>query len=369
MPSPATAFKFVVSNPLTPSYSKLTEHAERAGYWRRLFEMWGARHRRGFDGFPGSNPRSISRECLAVLERGRFHVALKSDGVRYALMLTTRPGGAGDAPVALMIDRAANMFEVEVLAPEEYFLKGTILEGEVVIQQPSGEHNLFLIFDCVMSKGVRFTDRPFHERLAEVHRCTRHSEELCTLPSAGDTTTKIADSDSIVMIHFHPRLIMQPKNFVPLEHSARLWEERNDATHRVDGLVLQDIDAPYQSGLCDRCFKWKKIITVDLQSRADGLHCTQGPIATEIYPWNAHVESSRIVCAVGDVLEYAINSVDPNRHVVELFAIRSRPDKMHPNSAQVLRCSIDEYLHSVSIESLVGGAGSRRSPGTPMVCV
>ena len=32
---------------------------------------------------------------------------------------------------------------------------------------------------------------------------------------------------------------MRPKRFVAREHAARIWAERGDAEHRVDGLILQ----------------------------------------------------------------------------------------------------------------------------------
>ena len=74
---------------------------EVAHYWKVLTGMWGvpARRAQAKAYHPGSNPCSLSRAALAGVQGGRrYGLALKSDGVRYALLLTTRPvrdGGDG----------------------------------------------------------------------------------------------------------------------------------------------------------------------------------------------------------------------------------------------------------------------------------
>ena len=116
-------------------------------------------------------------------------IALKSDGVRYALFLTQRlertrqnerPNTSHSSPckspppltpssfsppstpqfvpnprlgVALFVDRSWNMWEVEVVAPEELFVGGTILEGELVWQQPASARLVFLAFDAASVAG------------------------------------------------------------------------------------------------------------------------------------------------------------------------------------------------------------------------
>ena len=132
-------------------------------------------------------------------------------------------GGALACATGVVIDALSEgcHFEVEVVAPEAYFLSGTILEGELVSHQPENGTILFLVFDCVLSRGESYVARPFSDRLAEAHRCTRHSEELCQLGS-GELEAKAADADAVVLVHFRPHIVMQPKHFVERAHAARL---------------------------------------------------------------------------------------------------------------------------------------------------
>ena len=66
-----------------------------------------------------------------------------------------------------MIDRGRNMYEVDVMAPEDVFLRHTILEGELVWKQPedpSARQMLFLVFDCILDKGMSMVGCPFSDR-------------------------------------------------------------------------------------------------------------------------------------------------------------------------------------------------------------
>jgi len=42
------------------------------------------------------------------------------------------------------------------------------------------------------------------------------------------------------MVHYDPPVSMRPKRFVSRAFAAKLWANRADADHRVDGLVLQE---------------------------------------------------------------------------------------------------------------------------------
>ena len=302
--------------------------------------------RRGAGGFPGSPPVSLGRKDLARLRAAPYLAALKSDGVRYVLMLTTRLDDATH-PVALMIDRARSMYEVEVIAPEPYFVRGTVLEGELVWRQPDERDLLYLVFDAVRVEGEVLTARPFAERLARASRCVRLSEEIA---ADDDAEERAVEAHAVVLTHFAPRLTMRAKRFVDREHAARLWSERAEHEHRVDGLVLQARDAPYVVGSCvnGAAFKWKPHATVDL--RGPEAAALEGPLPDELAGRTVSVAPSRVVATSDDdVLEYHV-AVDDAR--VTLFAMRARTDKDAPNALHVVRATVEDVAASVGADDV-----------------
>ena len=341
-----------VGQPLIPSHSVVDSAEEREHYWQKMLDAWGIhgpRRRQSFAArFPGANPCSVGRKDLAALHSARHVLALKSDGVRHALFLTLRPDGT---PVALLIDRAHHMFEVEVLAPEPYFRAGTLLEGELVWRMPDERSMLLLIFDAVRIKGESLLGRPFEERLAAAEQCTRWSEELATL-SETDIETRVAETDSVALVHFDPPLTMRPKRFVDRKHAARVWAERGDADHRVDGLILHKCNAAYVYGTATGAvLKWKPDSTVDLAGPPAALRCGDGPLGPRIGSRTVVVrDDSRVVTETDeDVLEYHVAVAGD---VVSLFAMRKRPDKCTANSMRVIAATVQDVVDAVRVEEL-----------------
>lgn len=334
MPSHGVA----VSRPLHPSHSRITDATERTHYWKVMNDMWRGRDTRA--GFPACNPKSVSWHNRGALRERRYDICLKSDGVRYALVLTTRRENR-ECPVALMIDRSGNTYEVEVVAPEEYFVRGTIVEGELVWRQPDEEVMLFYVFDAICVKGERTTSLPFRERVRRVHSIVRH-------PIDAQDPTEIEDfaleTDSIVMVHFVPRIVMRAKHFVAIEHAARLWRDRGDSEHRVDGIIFQDVDAPYCCGTAwdQSCLKWKDHSSIDLRGVATNLQAVDGPLPDTLFGRPVVVDESRVVGDERTVLEY---NVTVTEDAVRLMATRSRPDKDSANSLHVIRETITDVIH------------------------
>jgi hypothetical protein len=342
-----------VTRALVPSHA-IVDAPEECEYYRRaLQDMWGmraagARRTRA----PGTNPVSLARADLPALRAKPHVVTLKSDGVRYALFLTVRPGSTRDPPrpVALMIDRAFHIFEVEVLATEQYFTEGTVLEGELVWRAPEERTNLFLIFDAVRVRGKSYLHRPFSERLEAARECTRWSEDLAALPP-GDIEQRVLETDGIALVHFDPPVAMRPKRFVAREFAARVWAERADAEHRVDGLIIHRADARYVHGTATGAtYKWKPQHTVDLAGPPDALRAAEGPLGTHIGARRVEVLPSRIECAGDDVAEYHVEVVDAT--TVRLFAMRRRVDKCHPNGHRVIAATVQDAVENLQPEQL-----------------
>lgn len=340
--------RLTVSRALTPSFSVVDSDAERQWYKQRLLSLWIRRNQR--DHFPGCNPCSISRTALDMLGKDPYMISLKSDGVRYALLLTTR-SDTQHSPVAMMIDRSWNMYEIEVVAPEEYFTLGTILEGEMVWQQPEEKQMIYLVFDAIVVKGVRLTNQPFETRIAEATRCTRLSSELATLP-AEDLEDRCVETDSIAVVHYYPPIAMRPKCFVACPYASRLWAERQDSDHRVDGMILNRCKSLYTPGTAHSgsILKWKDHSTIDLRGFDHDLQMIDAKLPDDMYDRKVVILQSRVVANVEDDIREFLITINANE--IHLFPIRCRPDKMHPNSERVVTATVADVLDGITIDEL-----------------
>jgi hypothetical protein len=345
-----------ITRPLRPSRALVDTAEEREHYWQELLALFEVRGRRASSAtfFPGANPVSLGRADLGALRAHRHVLALKSDGVRFALLLTVRPGTA-DEPVALMVDRARNMYEVEVAAAADFFLKRTVLEGELVWRQPEERSLLFLVFDAVVVKGESLLAQPFERRLEAARRCTQASEDA--VARAADEAALHADLDdeSLVLVQYAPPTIaMRPKVFVGREHAARVWAERAAAEHRVDGLVLLRADAPYRHGTATgAAFKWKPVHSIDLAGPPDALRAADGPLPASVGGLRVEVDrASRIATAAeGEVCEYHVEA-DEERGAVRLFAMRRRSDKATANGLRVIAATVRDARERLQVDEL-----------------
>jgi hypothetical protein len=348
--------QLVIGKPLVPSLSKLTDANEIRHYWASLMKDWGVRWKTPT--FPGCNPVSVSREMLGRLHSHDYSITLKSDGVRYVLYCTTRPGSTAERPlpVALMIDRAQNMYEVDVIGQEDFFLKRTILEGELVWRQPGDDMLLFLVFDCVRSKGESLMHRPFAERSREAERCVRFSEELSRL---ADVEQRALETDNLVMMQYQPSLLMRAKIFVAVSNAGRLWADRADVEHRVDGIILQRSDAAYTTGTATHgeVLKWKPKSTVDLAG--PNLRAADGAIKRMYFNRSVEVSAESTIRPLNDddVLEYMVIVTDAT---IELFAMRRRIDKKSANGLRVVQATIADAIENIQADELAPGTTAGR---------
>ena len=158
---------------------------------------------------------------------------------------------------------------------------------------------------------------------------------------------RVAETDGIALVHFHPHLIMRPKRFVELRHAERVWAERADAEHRVDGLVIHRADAPYVHGTATGvAYKWKPEHSIDLAGPPDALHAADGPLGDRIGARRVEVAPSRVQCTrAEDVAEYHVEVVDDT--LVRLFAMRTRTDKCAPNGLRVITATVNDAVENL----------------------
>ena len=92
--------------PLKPAGALITNQRERALITKRLAELYGCRTLKRF---PGSQPVSVESGDIDKLRSNMFMVALKTDGVRFLLLMMM----LDDEPRAIMISRSMDMHEIE----------------------------------------------------------------------------------------------------------------------------------------------------------------------------------------------------------------------------------------------------------------
>lgn len=252
---------FTEGSDLIPSCSRLTDEFERGQVLSILGSLYGVR---SLKSFPGASPVSLERRNLPQIQREPYLVALKSDGVRYILLLcVTRDGSGADVHRALFVDRSLEMYECEVWANETYFTTPTLFDGELVWQNSSsGLRKMYLIFDAISVRGsckhLRFT-----ERLNLVNGCV-----LTNVPEDVRGKTEvleqfIMDEDKVFLNSCDTR--MCPKRFVFLPDIRELWDMQSRCSHKNDGLIFS-VDDKVEMYTDRKMFKWKPraCVTIDV---------------------------------------------------------------------------------------------------------
>ena len=338
----------VVKN-ILPSFSKITDAVEIEHYCGKLLCLWHKSKKNKKT--PFCNPISVSRSMLPDIKANPFFVTLKSDGIRYIMYCTTRPGSTYEnpLPVAIFIDRCKNMYEVDVVAVDDVFIKETIIEGELVWKQPEQQYLMYLAFDCIYLKGEHVGGYPFEKRLSILSGLLQLSEELA---KCVDVESKVSENEQIVVAQYEPCVVIKMKTFVEKEHVENLWLERTNVAHRVDGIILQRKDLDYTSGTASNwsVLKWKDSMTIDLAGE-DLCTCDRGKLPDAVHGRTFVLQDSKIKAfGEDDVVEYLITA---EAKKINLFAIRRRNDKMTANTWRTVESTIQDAIDDVKISELV----------------
>ena len=173
---------------------------------------------------------------------------------------------------------------------------------------------------------------------------------------------------------------MTPKPCVSVNEISSIWGNRKDAIFNQDGLIFMPVDGPVRFGKHDELLKWKDQHTIDvraeLRSKRD---TTPGKRSWNIFIMDGkkliNVSEEEIIgvspdrkmrCRIVDNL--AINSlmnhedgvivecsieVDRKENILQLYPIRHRSDKIHPNSIVTVQSTIKNVVDHIHIEDLL----------------
>lgn len=340
---------------LQPSNAILEDNDEKQYYWKVILTYWKLPPY--FHHFPGLNPMSLERNNFDRLKTDDFLVALKTDGVRHLLLMTTKPNST--EPISLMIDRTLRMSEIEVWASEEYFYNGCLLDGELVWN--NNEELQFVVFDVILFKGVDCINYNYRDRLRIIH-----TNILSMDANMDDDTIEkiIAEEDKFCARNNMNNLQLYPKICVSKQQLDDIWKSRNLCSHRNDGIIFTWNDAPVHTGTSTDVFKWKPSHSIDIRcicyddvwsfwgndnSSDDEINITKniGLFETSIDTDSKFLQTLK---RKGQFVVECLIIISGNKVVLE--PERERTDKKTANTMKTIEATIRNAKEQVSIDEL-----------------
>lgn len=378
-----------------PSSSQLPpDSRDREAVIAAVNDAFGA-HGRWTDRLAAPQPVSLDAKALQQLgrERAEYCCTLKADGERYVLVMLM----IGEEPVAVMVSRRLECYEVPLFGQLKHFMPdraregnamaGTVLDGELVARE---DGLLYLVFDAVVIEGRYLRDDELTCRMQHVYS----HFELYNLPTNATTDEVEAvarDQDKIVPRANDCRLKVQAKRWWTVDQVDRMWQHRDQLGCGVDGIVFARRYG-IVPGTDRLMFKWKASHTVDVCLTPD--QTVLLAVAGELEPAgpalghqaakvrkrkrgsvagpHISVEANPLVEVLMQNLQSTGKPMSPvvecemtladNQHV-HLRPVKERPDKTCPNDVVVVAGTIAAARESIGLtrlaETCAGGATKR----------
>lgn len=286
--------------PLIPSTHQIIDIKKQNIVKREICKLWGLKHTLANN--PSPQPVSLDRANIPHIHLNNYAVAEKTDGVRYLLLLMTWPD---KTPAAIMCSRKYDMYEIRVVAEEDYF-KGTLFDGELVWQHQSKSYipprQLYLVFDMVALSGVSYVRENYmtrYQRICDVLDCA-HEDVMNNPLQWRDTALTLASQHKIVCEGNQYCLKFQGKPIMAAREIETVWRCRDQLGHSNDGLIFIPIDESVKTGTQTNMYKWKTLHTIDLL-----WECTYNE-ATKMWDHVAYFLQDSHKCA-GDVHGIALS--------------------------------------------------------------
>lgn len=297
--------------------------------------------------FAGSQPVSLDRSNISLINERPYRVTWKADGTRYMVLLM-HDG-------VYLIGRDNRVRRVWVRFP--YTLKQenappmltrhnyTLLDGEMVVDKDKATGRLerrLLVFDIMCLCGQSFVDMPFSQRFqaidTEVMRHRDH-EKARRRPEWYDWSAETFK--------------VRRKDFWEMSATRKVLERMIPALpHESDGLIMQCWNDPYVPRTCDEILKWKygSMNSVDFKLKADASTGGDAMLYVMLKSQLKQLAGARIRFPGGE------SPMDFHGLIVECtwdepsgcwVYMRTRSDKLNPNSMDVytsVKKSIDDNI-------------------------
>lgn len=347
---------------IVPSLSIITCDKERHAFLRHLAQLYGIPRIRNF---PGGHPTSVRRSDVARMQNERCMIALKTDGVRYLLLLCT----LNNAFRAIMVDRCLRMYEVAVFAREEYFTHPTLIDGELVLDHRANRLS-YQAFDVVSMLGQCYHHKAYCDRLQ-----TLHNRILSRLPEGVDERTDAAEDlileeDKIYAAESnHMRLTIIPKRFVPFDQGRILWEQRHAQSFPSDGMVITFDHSPITTGTLHSILKWKPHNVIDVSivhGKTMSVECRDAGETVALQRMKLHDVHYRVALEDNNLVQWLLHrkshlahwlveclvTLDAEKAVATLWPMRERVDKIEANDIRVIEATLSTISDNVKLEDL-----------------
>jgi hypothetical protein len=299
----------------------------------RFAALWGTTK------FPGKNPCplpcSLDASTLPRLQSEKFWVSRKLDGERFQLMLTM---GMDGNPISALVDRLMNMWEVEMIAFNDAFVHGSLIDGELM---QSEECPIFCAFDAIAIAGKPVRHEQLSSRLQQLNACLRPPSVVCD--------TDCADEEHRIIMPAPQELHIAVKEMRHLQGLATLRDQ--EALFPSDGWIFTAENDPVSYGTCKSVLKWKHTHTVDFLLDPPRLW---NPRDNTMQKIDIDVKSSRVIDskAVYECRLLGASSAE---------VLHARPDKDKPNSIvtfeRTLRAVADNITEDQLVAVTTDGAG------------
>lgn len=296
--------------------------------------------------FPAKQPKSIAKKDIQSIQANKYFVSPKSDGIRYMLLLTY----IKEQPKAVMIDRALNMYEIEVWANRHYF-DNTLLDGELVWKSKSLS---FLIFDCIQCKGKYTANLEYEQRIQIIHNSIINDVQHV---QKNKLEEYIAEEDKIYANNNFKNLNLDTKK-IQIANKDNVLNINKNAKHPVDGII-------FTPNIGDNIFKFKTIHTIDVLIHKN-LKVAVNQNDKNIILENITIEESILYIRIiqNNIIEwmqYENNkehiiecTIEIQNNFVHIFPIKIRYDKMQPNNINTVIQTIKNIQENISLEQIAG---------------
>jgi mRNA guanylyltransferase len=247
----------------------------------------GATSGRSSNDFPGTMPVGFSKKHIEKVQREKYWVSEKTDGVRHFLVVVQLDKRS---PTALLYDRKFKAWQMDGMEGlGEALGVGTVLDGEVV-RNRSWKRDIFMVFDCMSVGGVSCVLEPFSNRLKRLEKDVmgqrylkylhekqeQMNEKMKTLPVVLKLFKEITQGNNGVKeITRHIRFEGADRVYLELDAQGTPIGQKRDAQgkpiaqkrhHKTDGLIFAP-ELPYHRGTDHNYLKWKwhDTITLDFE--------------------------------------------------------------------------------------------------------
>lgn len=317
---------------------------------RQYHEILGAVHYDERN--PVSQPTSLERAHFSAFYERAYMISDKSDGTRYVLFLSKTQG----REIAVMVDRKLSLYQIPVAASRSHF-QGSIYDGELV--NSNGSH-LFLVFDCVASKGSYVGDKDFLSRLSLIRGA--FDLEGASVQSPEEASLH-ARKGKIVCGGSARGLSFKPKPCFQLRQMDTLLRQMSSLPYKTDGLIFTPVEEPVRLGTHASMFKYKKNHSIDVEVSPDGSELLVGlggapdtaVLRTPLRGLGTQFRldeafSSRLSDYAGCILEMKLGALEG---CLSLSFLCRRFDKSHPNAVATVLRTITNVKEDISTAELL----------------